>query len=251
VRAYAETGAEVTPGVVSDVVLYVFDGAERFVERIETELGVSVSIAVPEDGRFNIVAWGNLGGGRQSVSTLLPGDNMSAAAVTLLPDTRAATPHFPCDDLFHGAISVTDLRQTENILIPMHRKAGSMTLTVRKLKEYSGFLGDDFWVLVRETYHSIAFDGTYTGDKASYRPEGAFAADGALYVPPFNMLPGAGLAIDIYHGPDLIHTASVSGGSPIDVTAGKSTHVLIDFTGNISVSVATTDWGQQYVWKEY
>lgn len=252
VKAYAESGAEVTEDEVRDVILYVFDGELHFVERIETELGTLVEVRPPADGQINIIAWGNLGGGNQTVPVLLPGDNKNTALVRLLEDTRAtATPHHPCDDLFFGEVSVSDIRQEGNVLIPMHRKAGSMTVSVRKLKEYTGFADDDFSVVVRETFNSIDFDGNCIGSMASYRPSCAFATDGVLKIPIFNMIPGTGLSIDLYHGQDLIYTASVSGGEPIDVIAGKLTNVLIDFTGNISVSVTVTSWGQQQVWKDF
>lgn len=252
VKAYAEGGAEVTGDEVGDVTLYVFDGGQQFVERIETELGTVVEVRPPADGQINIVAWGNLGGGNQTISVLSPGDDKNTALVRLLEDTRAAAaPHHPCDDLFFGEVFVSDVRQQDNVLIPMHRKAGSMTVTVRKLKEYTGFADDNFSVVVHETFNSIDFDGNATGSMASYRSACSFATDGVLNVPIFNLIPGTGLSIDLYHGQDLVYTASVSGGVPIDVVAGKLTNVLIDFTGSVSVSVSVTSWGQHQVWKDF
>ena len=250
VKAYTEAQAELTQAEVGDVLLYVFDGDFRFMELIETQLGTVVEVRPPASGGIHIVAWGNLKGGNQTLPLFLTNDHKQTGKVSLLPDSRAAAPHHSPNDLFLGEITTTKEQHNSNVVIPMFRKTGSMTVTVRKLKEYAGFADNNFSVVIRETSNTFDFYGNCTGAKATYRPNATFSGE-TFNVPVFNIIPETGLTIDLYHGNDLVYSASSSGGQPIDVTQGKLTNVLIDFTGSINVSVQETPWGQKYVWKEY
>ena len=58
--------------------------------------------------------------------------------------------------------------------------------------------------------------------------------------------------MDIYHGDELIVTVSAdSNGNPIIVEKDKLTNVLINLKALLSVNVAISDWGNNYVWKEF
>lgn len=255
VKAYAQAQGEteLTDADVRDVVLYVFDQQMRFRQQIQTSLGQNVEVTAPEGEGIHIVAWGNLCGGNQTRPMPAPGDHKNTLMVCLAPDTRAtATPCLSPDDLFLGELTIAPGQIQGQKIIPIVRKVGSMTVAVKKLKEYAGFADDDYRIEVRETFNAFDFYGAYTGNKTSYRPAGAFSG-GTYSISPFNMVPEAGLFVDIYHGQTLIYTALAATGTlaPIIVEQGKQTDVLIDFTGTVSVSVQTGEWGKIPVIKEY
>lgn len=251
VRAYAADQTELTATEVCDVTLYLFDGDGCFLRQVETALGRAEYIDIPKGETIQVVAWGNLGQGGQACPVLTPGDLKAEAFVTMRADTRAAAPCLSPDDLFHGQISVSG-STSGDIVVPITRVTGSMAVTVRKLKEWSGFADDDFSIVVRETCNSLDFEGRPAGTMASYRPSTAFSGS-EFSAPAFNMIPGEGLCIDIYHAGQLIYTAPAPApaGTPIDVMAGCQTNVLIDFAGSISVSVSVKDWGQSELWKNF
>lgn len=257
VKAYNNEGAELSRDDVSDVILYVFDSDMRFMERINTHVGESVTIKSSDNGSIHVVGWGNLGGDRQSHTTPAVGDHKDDLMVELLSDTRLRSTSFLLspDDLFHGEITVSREKQSGEKILPIYRKAGSMTITVRNLKNFTGYDDDDFSIVVRETYSQIDFYGNLTGEKAAYRPDGSFVTNGnreEYYVPPFNMMPSAEIFIDIYHGSELIiSVSSDSQGNAITVEEGLLTNVLIDLKALLNVSLTLTDWGNEQYWKEF
>ncbi|MCD7933142.1 MAG: FimB/Mfa2 family fimbrial subunit [Tannerellaceae bacterium] len=252
VSAYAGTGEELPAGILTSVHLYYFDEQEIFFSSIQTEPGER---ALLPDEAYHIIAWGNLGGNVEIHS----GESLREFTLSLKGETRAAYYAQPPGDIFHGMITLEDIpEETTEVVIPIYRKAGSLTVTIKGLQAYTGFT-DGFSVVVGETLSRIAFDGTLGGEKVSYRPEGGFtdAAD-TWYVAPFSLIPGEGVAIDIYHDTSLVASIEAqSSGEAITVREGELTNVLIDMThwqggsGNLRVSVALTPWGTEAAWKDF
>ena len=258
VRAYERgTNNELSTGDVSDLTLFVFDKELRFTHKIETALGQRVDLSAKRREDLHIVAWGNLTQGRQSYTDPQVGDHLDDCFVELDARTRAVSYVHSPGDLFRGDLTIAASDLEGDKTLPIHREVGSMEIILRDLKGFSGFNDEDFHVEVRETFSAIDFRGQYTGDAVAYLPGGVFRTNAGgrqeYYVEAFNLLSNeTGVYIDIYHGSDLIATASMDGQSnPLVVEKDKLTHVLIDLKAGISVSVALTDWEGDYIWKEF
>lgn len=252
VRAYDNSGQQLSGREVSDVSLYVFNGRRLFVRSIQARVGESVRVEVPDDDDIHIVGWGNLGGGSENCIPPNPGDHMDLCRVNLIPQTRATVFALPPDDLFRGAVTVSKAdRQGEKIL-PLYREVGSMAVTVRNLPDADG----DYRVVVHETPSSIDFYGRLSGEKVGYRPGGALSTTGGVrqyHVAPFNLFPGeGGMRIEVYRDERLLANVSGdSGGLPIVVQKDRLTNVLIELRELVSVTVSITPWGEQQMWKEF
>ncbi|MCD8167339.1 MAG: FimB/Mfa2 family fimbrial subunit [Bacteroides sp.] len=247
VRAFDATGTELTSNEVSSVALYLFDDNKRLTGTLQTQIGQHVKIEPRMGENIHIVAWGNLG------ENTLPklDENYEDCTINIRQRTRAEVYAIPPDDLFQGMISIHASQKREEKELPVYRKVGSLTLTARNLKEFAGFQDDDYTVVIRETYSSIHFNGTLTGQKVSYLPDGRFvSSDGReyYYVAPFTMIPEeTGLYIDIYYQEELIMSIGEDGqGKPITVREGMLTHVLLDFNRLWDITVVLSEWDDQY-----
>lgn len=255
VRAYENDGTELTNGDVGDVVLYVFDDNHFFVECINTRIGENVTVR-SAGSDIHVVAWGNLNG-NQICNAPADGNTKDDGYVSLLPDnTRSVNYSLSPDELFRGEKTVTSAEQVGEVILPIYRKVGRMTITVRNLKPFAGFDDDDYSIVVSDTYNSIGFDGSFSGDRVAYRPAGSFITNKGkeeFYVPPFNMVPETeGVTVTIYHGTDVVAVVSKSnGGDPITVEKGMLTEVIIDLSRELNVSVSIKGWDDVEVEKEY
>ena len=255
VRAYERgTETELGAGVVTDLSLFVFDGDSRFLYKIETTIGQKVALEATQGEELHIVAWGNLKQGHQSYTDPQPGDRLEDCFVELDTYTRAEIYAFSPDALFRGELTIAANNLQGNKILPIYREVGSLTVSVKNLKSVSGYNDGDFSIVVRETHSRIGFDGMAAGTAAAFRPNGTYTAANDVYsVPAFNLLAEeTGVQIDIYHHTTLLMTVLAdSNGNPIIVEKDKLTNVLIDLKALLSVSVVITDWGSNYVWKEF
>lgn len=258
VKAYGSSG-ELSASEVADVMLFVFNGSSLcFTEHIETQVGESVTISIPDDDGIHIVGWGNLGGGSQQCAIPRMGDSKDVCCVDLLPHTRATTYALAPDDLFRGELTVLPAEGTGEKVIPVHRVVGSMTVTVRNLPPSSpgGSGEEDYLVVIHETSSSIDFYGNLSGDKVGYRPGGAFVGNAGgqkYYVAPFNLFPDTdGMRIEVFQGQQLLASVTHDNtGNPVVVERDKLTNVLIDLIGTVSVRLSINQWGEEQVWKEF
>lgn len=258
VKAYDSSG-ELSDGEVADVTLFVFNGGSLcFTEHIETRVGESVTISIPDDDGIHIVGWGNLGGGSQQCAIPRVGDSKDVCCVDLLPHTRATTYALAPDDLFRGELTVLPADGPSENVIPVYREVGSMTVTVRNLPSSPPSAGaeDNYSIVIHETPSSIDFYGNLSGEKVGYRPTGALVTNAGhpeYYVTPFNLFPDTdGMRIEVYQGEQLL--ASVTHdktGTPVVVQKDRLTNVLIDLSGTVSVSLSISQWGEEQVWKEF
>ncbi len=255
VKAYDPDGGD-AGAAVQDVILYLFDDTGGFLREIETSVGAEVLLDVSAGG-VDIVAWGNLKGGHEQLPVLSPGDSKSAATEQLKPDTRAASLYLSPDDLFYGqlAIPAYDNNLTGEYEIPIRRKVGSMSVTVRGLKQYAGFNDNEYRVVAGETCNAFGFDGNPCGGQASYAPAGAFktSAGREIYVvAPFNTIPNTQqMNVSIFHAGTLVYTVGSTVDGPITVHEGKHTEVVIDFTATVTVTVTMSPWGSVPSEKEF
>jgi hypothetical protein len=259
IQAY-ERGSDVELSMdnVKDLTLFVFDGDFRFMYKIETGVREKVTILRPKKKDLYIVAWGNLRQGAQTFTDPKPGDLLADCFVELKSRVRASETRYAGspDDLFRGEISIASDDRRSNKILPLYREVGSMTITLRNMKAFTGYNDDDFSLAVRETFSMMDFSGRMMGDMIAYRPAGSFVNNGGreeYYVPPFNMFSNeTGVHIDIFHSGDLVATISTDRkGNPVIVEKDKLTNVLIDLKTSVNVSIEITEWGRNYVWKEF
>lgn len=254
VRAYAPDEGELTGSdCPRNAVVYVFDNEGLFSRLIETAVGAEVIVEVPQGETLTLVAWAETKGIDDMFPLLTPGLHTPAdCSAGLVPTRSALTVCDSPDDLFNGNIQI-DSKTVGTQIIPVYRRTGSMSITVRKMREHTGATDSDFSITVHETQNRIEFDGTLSGERnAVYCPGGAFNAQGVYSTGIFNMLPSdEGVTIDIYHGTELIRTVTISNGEPITVAAGITTNVLIDFTANANVRVSLTPWHVMAIWKDF
>lgn len=256
VEAYDRSGATLGRDDLKDVILYVFDNDLRFVRRIDTQIGQAVTLQAEGGKDMHLVGWGNLGGGAQKYTEPNPGDHKDDCLVSLLPQSSSSNYIAPPDDLFRGEITFKNEEQHGEKELPIYREVGSLTVTVRNLKTFTGYNDNNFSIVVRDTKSTIDFYGNLAGNRVAYRPDGSFVTNNSTedyFVPAFNMIPeNKGINIDIYHGTKLIRTVSQDNfGKPFTIEKDRLTNVLIDLKTQVDVSVSLTDWGNYQVWKEF
>lgn len=255
VKAYDNDGKELTREEAGDVVMFIFDGEKRFLEKVDTKIGENITVIPPTEGGIHVVAWSNLAGGHQKVPQPLPGTPMDECGITLLPAPQGGDYRLSPDDLFRGDIHLPAGETTGTHTLPIYRETGQMDITIRNLKEFAGYNDDNYTVVVRETSSGIDFRGNLYGDKVAYRPEGTFVTNGSaeeFTIPPFNLFPSQQITIEIYHSDELIVAVSKDASqTPVSVQKGLATHVLIELKTLLSVSVSISPWGEDAVWKEF
>jgi hypothetical protein len=255
-----ERGSDIELSIdnVKDLSLFVFDGDFRFMYKIETGIREKVTILKPKDKDLYIVAWGNLRQGAQTFAEPKPGDPMDDCFVELKSSTYAAASSYvdSPDDLFRGVISIVGDDNENHKILPVYREVGSMTITLRNLKAFTGYDDNNFSLAIRETFSMMDFSGRMMGGMIAYQPDASFVRNGGreeYYAPSFNMFSKeTGVHIDIFHSGNLVATVSTDrNGNPIIVEKDKLTNVLIDLKATVNVNVELTDWGHNYAWKEF
>lgn len=255
INAFDAEGRELTTETVKDITLYVFDQNKLFLGvHTDITLGQDVELNYPKQDALMVVAWGNAAQGHQTLPTLIVGDKMETAFVSLLK-TRAemGTVQSP-DDLFYGMVTlIKENRETDNKL-PMFRKTSGVSITARRLKQYANVSDDNFSYVLRQTGDKISFEGREAGEYSNYIPTASFIENKDEFVAPiFNILTTkSNIEVDIFYNDILVATLLKSpDGKPLKVEPGQILNLLIDFTSQISVSVSVTPWGVQQIWKEF
>lgn len=253
VKAYASVGGTDASADVNDVILYIFDDDDLFVEEIITTVGSTVPVSVPKGESVTIVAWGNLLDGNQTRSILNVGDPLSSGCVDLIATRTATRLCLSPGDLFHGNLTLTKDDLVGSREIPMYRKTGRMAITIKGWESYFPDVSpEDISITVSETYGSLNFRGAVQGEKVAYTPLGALNVSNEYYVAPFNMVPADNITIIITAaGYAPMSVTSDSGGGIFSVVAGETTNVLLDLRVSIIVSVSMTPWGVETIWKDF
>ena len=254
VRSYDADNNEITgTGAVQDVVLYVFDEQNLYLETIASPENERVRLNYTEP-RITVVAWGNSKSGHQQMPAIQRGTPLDEAEVTLLSgDTRASSGYSQSpDDLFFGTADIqlgqaTGRREVVHP-VPVKRKVASMYVVVKGLREWAGTSGDDFSLEISVEYGSIDFQGRSMGRAAVYEPAVSFDADGNFVSRIFNTFPSGTsvVSVGIYQGTNLIYSTSTDAdGKPFTLADGRLLNVLIDLTGGSArTSFTVTEWGK-------
>lgn len=253
--------AGISPEIIKDMSIYVFDDDDLLVDIVPANGSVPVILNYPGIPSLHCIAWCNTQDGTVSVNPLKKGDSCSEGFISLKSSgpTRAAQSIFTSpSDLFYGELNVDNTSTSNHIEekeIPVFRMVASMNITIRGLELLSQGNEGDYSIVVHETASRVDFEGRYGGEPASYAFSPRFEAGQDYIVPSFNLFPatgGGGIAIDIYRNGSLLRSVSTdSGNQPLIPVVGKTLNVLLNFRLNADVEVAFTGWGESYIWKEY
>lgn len=161
-------------------------------------------------------------------------------------------------DLFYGELEIennTTSNHPAEQFIDVSRMTASMNITLRGLQRLTGTDDRDYSLVIRETSSRMDFSGNYGGSPASYSPAMTLAANKDFEVSMFRLFPttnGGGLTIDIYHNRSLLKSITTDGsGNPIIPVVGKTTNLLLNFEGSVSVEIEITAWGKTVIWKDW
>lgn len=255
VNAFDADGGELTIETVKEVSLYVFDQNKQFLGvHTDAKPGQFVELNYPDHELLTVVAWGNGMQGHQAMPTLTVGDKMEKAFVSLLQSRAAQATIQSPDDLFYGSVTLTKENLTMENQLPIHRKTSGVAITARKLRQYANAADDNFTYVLRQTGDKLNFEGKEAGEFSCYNPKASFTENKDEFVAPiFNILTTTSdIEVDIFHGDIRVATILKSpDGKPLRVEAGRVLNILIDLSGDISVSVSITPWGVQQIWKEF
>lgn len=247
---------------IKDMTLYVFDDKDLLLDILPISGKEPVMLNYPGIPSLHCVAWCNIQDGTMSVSPLKKGDPLSDGFISLKPSapTRVEKSTYTSPtDLFYGELNMENTSTSARIEeqdMTVSRMVASMNITVRGLELLSGSNDGDYSLVVHETASRVDFEGLYGGDPASYKFSSRFEVGKDYTIPLFNLFPamkgGGGITIDIYRNGSLLRSVSTdSGNRPIVPVVGKTLNVLLNFRLNVSVEIAITGWGEEYVWKEY
>lgn len=253
--------ANVSAEAIKDMSLYVFDDKELLLDILPIRNTESILLNYPDVPNLHCIAWCNIQDGTMSVSPLKKGDSLSDGFISLKPSlpTRAETSFFTSPtDLFYGEFNVDNTSTSGRIEeqnLTVKRMVASMNITIRGLEMLSGSNDGDYSLVVHETASRVDFKGSYGGVPASYAIASDFEIGKDYTVPPFNLFPtidDSGVTIDIYRNGKLLRSVSMdSNRNPIIPIVNKTLNVLLNFKLDISVEIAVTGWGEEYIWKEY
>lgn len=244
---------------IKEIQLYVYDENEKFLATHQAQLGKTMQLSYPNTNKLNIVALGNAASNKQTAPTPNVGDTLSATALSLIMHTRAThqlatTP----DDLFKGSKEVTTSANTHQKLY-LTRRVASVVITAKGIKAAANRAENNFYYTLRYGKSELNFKGHTSGSNVMHTPETTFDS-GILESSIFNILPAAAplntIEIDIFNTTTRIATITADdSGKPLIAHMGKLLNVYADFgdgtTGDLSVSIETTPWGEKKIWKEF
>ena len=260
---------------VKELILYVFDAQEEFLESHYAEIGSTISLSYPSHKELHLVCWGNSSSDQQTLPQMEVGDKLGESLITLKTEgARAqemATTH--PDDLFHSSKRVIiDRTKPSTIEMVLYHKIASVSITASGLSTLSTKADGEYKYVLRSGKKHINFTGNTEGGDVHHHQAAEFK-NGIHESGIFNILPysddaiktnrvnspatrAAGdIEVDIYKGSELIHTVKKdSEGNTIKAKEGQLLNVRADFNandGSVSVSVAITAWGEKKVWKDF
>lgn len=255
------SGDDITAlGTVSDATLYIFDGNLNFLETRELEKDFVTSREVitlnyPENTKLHIVAWGNLGGGKETVSKATKADELKVMLKT--QESIASSP----DSLFFGSKEVTT-RGTgvaggnqEIVIVP---KIGTVTMETKGLSYALGARGlkasGDCDFYMNRTLSGFDYTGKQIGDSVYYNPEGMWnplTASEWVTTHAQTLCEGQNMSGSLYVGGQFIQ--EVTEGQymddtvgPIEISAEHNTHVVFQWGENgafLGARIIVTPWG--------
>ena len=239
---------------VKEIKVYVYNEDEAFLALHDAEVGNPIQLNYPQHNKLNVVVLGNAASNKQQLPVVNIGGKLHATALSLITTATKSTPLQAThpDDLFKGRKELFQNNADTPQTIDLHRKVASVVITTKGIQAYANTTSEDFHYILRYGKRQLSFKGETTAEDVTHQPTSTFN-NGVLESSIFNILPAASpIAIDIYNGAVLVSTIQAdSSGKPLMATAGELLNIYATYSGDVSVSVATTPWGEKKVWKEF
>lgn len=201
---------KVNKTTIKELMFYVFDENESFIETIPAEIGSTVSLIYPNHNKLHLVCWGNSESGTQIMPTLEVGDKVENALVSVIIDNTKATQEnvtIHPDNLFYTISDVTlsnEVNTTIELII--HPQTTPVKIVTPGLKERFGITNEEITYVLRSGKQNINFRGVITGEDVTHTQK-AELKDGTHESPIFNILPNdKSVEVDIYNGATLLAT---------------------------------------------
>lgn len=238
---------------VKDVVLYIFDHNGLFVEAIDTTVGSGVPVRLSKGKSATVIAWGNLSGENQTRPAPDVGDPLAMCSINLITASRVGESCRSPDDLFYGALTLTQNDMAGNKDIFIYRRTGKMAIIIKGWESYfPDAESTDLSVVVDGSYGSLNFSGVAHGEKISFSPRGEVNGANEYDIKPFGMFQCDSLSISVAaQGYPSITVDRDDQGRHIGIIAGGISNVLLDLRFSVRVSVVLTGWRTETVWKDF
>ena len=242
---------------VKELILYVFNAQEEFIESHYADIGSTITLSYPNHEELHLVCWGNSASDQQTLPTMGVGDKLDESLIAIITDgTRVTqTTAMHPDNLFHSRkkIIINEV-QSSGVEMVLYHKVASVSIIAEGLADLSTRVDEDYSYVFRSGKSHVNFTGNPNGDDVHHYQAAELIAD-SHESGIFNILPSDESAeVDIYKGADVIATISQdSDGNPIKSKEGELLNIRADFSvdGDINVSVAITPWGEKKIWKNF
>ena len=254
-------------GDVTDATLYIFDANKNFQEARKLDKDFILAKEVikldnyPDNTKLYIVAWGNLEGGKQNITS--QPKTMDDLTLQLKSDNEgyAQSP----DSLFFGARDVTSLGSgivggDGEVVIRL--VTSTYTVKTEGLQNALNFYGlkssGDFDFYINNTLDSYDAAGNQVGDSIPYNPEGQYdtqsvewlstgPVDIAQYGGKQTAFAGEKLGVRVKSKTGSVDRTiyKTEDGEDLFMPAGGRANFVIRFAedGNISIRSTVTPWG--------
>lgn len=237
----------VSDGDIGEVVLFIFDGQQRYKGSMKTQIGQVTELSCPSNDELYLVAWGNINGQSQSLSEPVPGNLPGDSHLKLV--MKDADYSFSPDDLFQGIKEVSQSMKTSTPdILWIKRKVASVTVIAKGMQQYLNTTDEDFSFVVRGTSNAIDLGGNLAQEETVLKPDAAFDADKVFKTLPFRVFPSNHISVDIYKADQLIRSVNQDdAGNFFVVPEGKKLTIVVDFSGNVHVTITIDDWKETEV----
>lgn len=236
--------------IKNDVKLYFFNSDHKLEKIVKTTLNAETENDGAKD--YTIIAMGYSSDVQQpNIPLGTPIDEAEIILSTTSFDDINVS--ISSGDIFYGRLEVKKEDRNVKEIIWLRRKVAALTLITKNLKSELNTTDEDFSYVVRETYNTLDFEGTFKGEKISYKPNTYFSSGKENFIAPMFYTYASSpedltIYIDIYKANVLIKTYSVDKeDEPKILSEGKHTIVIIDFTnngndGSMNITCTVNDW---------
>jgi hypothetical protein len=255
----------VNPADIKEVNLYVFDVNKNLISTEKAVMNELVYLTYPKVGKhLYVVAIANTLS-EQTLTIPKTGENVGVGTISLKKTSvlDGIQLYAPPDDLFRGELSINvEEKKTAPYELPLRRIVSSVSIKIKGLQDYLQTDSANFSALIGSPYNTVGFNGQLSMQtRAAASPVNTPARgklnteSGVCELPATRILSsaeGENVSISIYHGTKPVYTATHdSEGNPLKAINGKLLEVWINFTGQVDVSIKSSPWGEETIWKEF
>lgn len=259
IRSFDGQGNELTgTEAVSEVMLYIFDAQNHFLESIPCKENTTVPIEYPEQKEITIIGWGNSQNNNQKMPQAVPGSPLNTFQINLLHSSEGSL--LSPSDLFYGIVNInfstTTRTATVTHRLTLERKVASMEISVKGIYQQFNTDDTDFSLQVSETAEGMDFLGELTSSHNDYHPACRFNSSKELIAPIFRTLPSGEnpITVTLYKGNKAVYQVSVNDeGIPFRLEAGKLLSIVINMNkeGGGNTSFVVNKWNESNINQEF